>query len=159
MSTIKGINNMTAKETTTNGELGFLGTEPVPAPSVTETTTEPVKEVSALASVMVDLAAKLNDGNVVRDKFLNLLVTRELDERVACLDAALKKRIDQDREVRKLNKPDHKVKDAKGNVIMEGFTEPKLKELNEAQDKLKKLDTALDLALSKNDFSKLKDLK
>lgn len=125
----------------------------------TATETTPVKEVSALTSVMAECALRLNDSQAVRDKFVSLLVERELDDRVALLDTTLKKRLDQEKEVRKLNKPDQKLKDATGKVILEGFTEPKLKELNEAQEKLKRIDNALDLALSKNDFSKLKEMK
>lgn len=141
---------MTTPETT--GETTSTTTETAPE-------TAPVKETSALSSLMLEWAEKLKDGKAVKDKWLDLLVNRELDERVALLDTALKKRTEQEKEIRKLNKPDQKLRDAKGVVLFEGFTEPKLKELTDAQDKLKKLDAALDLALSKNDFSKLKESK
>lgn len=94
----------------------------------------------------------------VKEKLINLLVDRELDNRVALLDTGFKKYQEMQTELRKI-KPDVEATfDAAGNQVdAPKFSSKGHKALKEAQEKLDKFSKALEKALVEGDFSKLKE--
>lgn len=97
-----------------------------------------------------------NSAPDVREKLITTLSDRQIQERVELLDAGLKKLKELDVAIKKI-KPDHIVMDAKGAEISSGYSKAVVEELKKAQEAHQKMEEALNLALDKNDFSKLKD--
>jgi len=130
-----------------------MGTETMNAEDTSQTKT-PVQQV------LIELSEKINSsGSLVKQKFLEYLVNQEIDDRVSLLVEVLQKKSDAEREVKKANKPDVRTRNADGTVLQESFSEDAYKKLSEAKKKLERIDAAMDLALDKNDYSKLKELK
>lgn len=130
------------------------------------TTTEPSKTEagepkakSAAQTIIAAVADRLNGSvDLLKEKFGEVLFQREIDSRVATLDAAMKKRVELEREVKKVSKPDSILRDGSGAVVVSGYTEAASKALKEAKEKLERFDAALETALNEGKFEKLKEM-
>lgn len=123
----------------------------------TNTEEQPTKK-SQSSEVLVAVSERLGkSGEEVRNRVVNALVEREVASRVELLDKALAKRIEGEREIKKLSKPDVETYDMEGKVVSSSFSKARADELKKAREAQAKLEGAIDKALNDNDFSKLKD--
>ena len=114
---------------------------------------------TAAQQLMGEFQQKLeNSGDLVKSRWLDRMVNEEVDERVTLLDIALKTLTAQERELKKLGKADQVLYNSQHEIVQQYFSEKQHKELKEAEDKYRKLSDALNLALTKNNFSKLKEM-
>jgi transcription termination factor NusB len=99
-----------------------------------------------------------DSGQNVKDQVVNTLFKAELDKRTdACLKV-IEKITENEKAYKKANKPDIETFKEDGKVDTSGYSKAKVEELKKMREEKEKLDTALQNALEKNDFTKLLEL-
>jgi hypothetical protein len=139
-------NNETQPETTQPET-----TQPAPA--------EPQQNQKAKESVnlLAEVAETLKSSNdKVRNQLRDILIKRKLDERVEQLDKGMKLLAEVKSELNKF-KPDVVTYDQDGKKLTENWTKDNAENRKKALEKLKKVETAVELAFEGN-FDKLRDL-
>jgi len=110
-----------------------------------------VKSTEVLEAVRVKLEGAPEE---VKSKLVDLLVTREINYRVDLLDQALAKLKDLKKELMKVH-PDQEHYTSDG-VKSLTYSKAKFEEKKKLEDKIEKLDTAIENAMSSpNSFTKL----
>lgn len=99
-----------------------------------------------------------NSGAAVREQVVTALVDKEINDRAGLIQKVLDMRKAAELDLRKASKADIETFDAEGKQSL-AFSKDQVKARKDAQEKLDKIDKALDKALGDNDFSKLKELK
>lgn len=115
--------------------------------------------VSASQSIGQKVAANIADaGPAILGKVIDKLASAEIEKRADALLNAVNAAIATKRELYKV-KPDLVAYNADGKVASENWTKPKLEEKKKLEEKLAKIEAAVDKAVNKNDFSGVLGLK
>ncbi len=126
--------------------------------NTTETSTEaPTGTLPAAVSLLdevKDLIAK--SGTVVRDRVVSALAEKTIAERVELTKKGLDKFNEARSNFRKINKPDQVFQDATGKKV-ELMSLKQVEEVKKAREACDRIEKALELALGKNDFTKLQE--
>lgn len=126
----------------------------------TPNTSETTPQSSTSTDILTTISEQLKtSGDAVRQKVVQGRVDAEVNKRADALEKALKLRTETQVELKKQDKPDNVLKDKDGKVIHEAFTDARIKERKKLQEKITKIDKAIDAAFNDNEWGKLKDLK
>jgi hypothetical protein len=116
-------------------------------------------ELSALETLRKQVRSGIQSSiESVREELRMKLVRDEAERRVNDLAGALGKLDKAEQELRKI-KMDHRVCDENGATIQQGYAPETAKKLQEAKQFVAKIESAIELALTKGDFSKVRELK
>lgn len=126
--------------------------------SSTEISTETPAGTSPAAATLLDDVKEIiaSSGADVRARVVSALAEKAIGERVELTKKGLDKYNEARSNFRKVNKPDHTVFDGAGKK-MEFMTGAKVEEIKKAKEALDRIEKALELALGKNDFTKLQE--
>lgn len=125
----------------------------------TQPTPEAAPAVSASKSIGQKVADQIaNAGPVILEKVINNLANLEIEKRATALLNAVNLAVATKRELQKI-KPDIVAYNDKGEEASANWSKPKLEEKKKLEEKLAKIEKAVDLAVNKNDFSKVSELK
>lgn len=129
--------------------------------TTTEETPEAPENKTPAAVALFQIISERIKGSdqAIKDKVVEARVQAEIDKRASALDSALKKRVELEGEVKKLQRPTSEVYDANGNVVHAGFSKSDVKALAEAKKKLAKADKCIAAALEGGDWGKLNEVK
>lgn len=119
--------------------------------------TDPTTE-SASSSLLSEVAAKYATVDPVRQKVVDILADRGIEARATALEKALTRRSDLQRDLKKAEKPDVEHFNPDGSPAPALYTKAKVEEVKKAREALDKVEKAIDLALTKNDFTKVKEV-
>lgn len=108
-------------------------------------------------NIRTEVASRL--AEIGQEKVRNAVVEKLVQDEISSRsDAVLKGLNDLSKlknDLRKI-KPDQKSFDATGKIVNETYSKEKYEELNKTNQQIAKLETALQLALENDDYSKLK---
>lgn len=102
-------------------------------------------------------SALANSGETVRQKVIDTLVDQELNKRSEAIVRGLNEQSKLKKEAFKI-KPDILAYDDQGQEVSANWSKAKLEEKKKNEDKLSKLEKALEKALDKNDYGDLNNL-
>ncbi len=131
---------------------------------MTDTSTQPTdtpetNTVSASYSIGQKVAASITDaGPAILSKVIDKLASLEIEKRADALLNGVNAAISAKRELQKI-KPDQQSFDASGKVVTETYSKAKVEERKKAEEKLAKIEAAVEKAVNKNDFSGVLGLK
>lgn len=115
--------------------------------------------VSASQSIGQKVAANIADaGPAILGKVIDKLASAEIEKRADALLNAVNAAIATKRELYKV-KPDIVAYSGDGKVATENWSKAKLDEKKKLEEKLAKIEAAVDKAVNKNDFSGVLGLK
>ncbi len=106
----------------------------------------------------VDLQISETMGVQVEDWVVNHMVDRELQKRGPVIAKALDGHSKLLDELKKLDRPDHIIKDKDQKVIFEGYTAKRSDEVKKLKEKIQKLENATDRAFKDGDLKELNQL-
>jgi len=109
--------------------------------------------VSSVIQTRVKEALSKSKDTVV-DGVVNSLIEVEIERRKGLVEKTLTILSSLEKELKKF-KADNNILDASGNVVQEGWTRKTLDEKKATEEKLNKLEKALDNALTSGDYSAL----
>jgi hypothetical protein len=125
----------------------------------TQSTPEAAPAVSASKSIGLKVAEQIaNAGPAILDKVINNLASLEIEKRANALLNGVNLAVATKRELQKI-KPDVVAYDASGAEVSANWSKSKLEEKKKLEEKLGKIEKAVELAVTKNDFSKVSELK
>jgi len=117
---------------------------------------ENAPKVSAGNTVLTSIAARVkNAGSEIQERVENILYEREVESRSNKLVKALDKLVAEESELRKLDRPDQKFFDDKGDTTLQVYTEDRKKQLEEKRKKLGKLKKQINGAIQSGNFNEL----
>ncbi len=120
---------------------------------------ETATTVSASKSIGLKVAEQIaNAGPAILDKVINNLASLEIEKRASALLNGVNLAVATKRELQKI-KPDQQSFDASGKVVFESYSKTKVEEKKKLEEKLAKIEKAVELAVNSNDFSKVSELK
>lgn len=100
----------------------------------------------------------LNANDTVRASIVSTMISEEIDIRTRATASLLKKLEEEEHALRKI-KPTFSGFNLKGEGVGEPvYTKDQLKQIKESQEKIDKLNRALEKALTDNDFSKVMEM-
>ncbi len=106
----------------------------------------------------VDLQISETMGVQVEDWVVNHMVDRELQKRGPLIAQALDAHSKLEDELKKLDRPDHIIKDKDQKIIFEGYTAKRSDEVKKLKEKIQKLENATDKAFKDGDLKELNQL-
>lgn len=113
---------------------------------------------TASSSLLAEVADRYSTVDPVRKKVVDLLADREIDARAAALEKVLNRRSELQKDLKKVDKPDIETFNADGSPARQEYSKAKIDEVKKAKEALDKVEKAIDLALAKNDFGKVKEI-
>lgn len=137
-------------------------TEPTTAPATesgsSDSSESPPDAQSAALGLMADIAERVKtSAPLVRQRFIDSQVDKEVSDRVGLLDRGMQKRFQLKNDLKKIDFPDQVFYDQDKKPVMQGYTKPRLEEIRKAKEALGKFEGILERAISKDDWSKLKE--
>lgn len=128
-------------------------------PANTNDTTSETPVVSASQTIGQKVAETISQaGPAVLAKVIDRLAAIEIDKRVSALENAVNAAVTTKRELQKI-KPDNVQYDITGKAVVETYTKAKIEEKQKLEQKLAKIEKAVDKAINKGDFGDLFNLK
>lgn len=126
--------------------------------SDTNTSTPTAEPVSASKSIGIKVAEQIaSAGPAILGKVIDKLATVEIEKRADALLNAVNAAVATKRELQKV-KPDNVTYDGEGKVASETYSKAKIDEKKKLQEKLAKIEAAVEKAVG-GDFSKVLELK
>ena len=119
---------------------------------------EPSENPSASSSLLEEVAKRYATAEPVREKVVKAMADEEIEARAVALRKVLVRRSELQRDLKKVDKPDIETFNADRSPARQEYSKAKLDEIHKAKEALDKVEKALDLALTKNDFSKVKEI-
>lgn len=129
--------------------------------TTTETSTpaEPTDKATAASELLVQIAARVKaSAPQVTARYIDSQVEAEIANRAGLLDKAMQHRFKLQGDLRKVDRPDEEKFDANGKVVQAFYTKPRLEEIKKIKEALVKVEKAIDLAVTSNDWSKIKEV-
>jgi len=97
-------------------------------------------------------------GPAVREQVIVNLVASETDRRTQASLTVVKKLDEANASLKKINRADNETFNEDGSVATATFTKSRLEEIKKLKETIQKLETALETAFEKSDFTKLFEL-
>jgi hypothetical protein len=125
-----------------------------------ETPSTPTPEpVSASKSIGIKVAEQISAaGSEILDRVVEKLAEVEIAKRADALLNAVNAAVTTQRELYKV-KPDQQSYDASGKVVSETYSKARFEEKKKLEEKLAKIEAAVDKAVTKGDYSGVLGLK
>lgn len=127
--------------------------------TTTETPAEPTDKATAASGLLAQIAAKVKESAPqVTARYIESQVEQEISSRVGLLDKAMQQRFKLQSDLRKVDRPDEEKFDAAGKVVQAFYTKARLEEIKKGKEALAKVEKAIELAVTTNDWSKVKEI-
>jgi len=113
--------------------------------------------IPTIQEKVAELIAKAG-GDRLETELVDLLVDREMEKRKPVLVQAIDHMGVLSEELKKIDKPDHKIMNSDNTVKEEGYTPKRLEEIKKTKEKIDKLTKAFEKAFSNGNLKDLNTL-